>query len=60
MDFAVAGVQIRYLPSTRSTTCCGRLLEQLFKITAEAVVEKSVAVEDRWMTDMHQFLMLPV
>ena len=29
---------------------------QLFKITVEATMDKSVAVEDRWMTDMQQFL----
>ena len=29
---------------------------QLFKINAEAVVDELVVVDDKWMTDMHQFL----
>ena len=29
---------------------------QIFKIIAEAVTDESVAVEDKWRTDMHQVL----
>ena len=29
---------------------------ELFKITVEVAIDESVAGENKWMTDMHQFL----
>ena len=29
---------------------------ELFKVTAETVVDETVTGEDKWLTDMHQFL----
>ena len=29
---------------------------ELFKVTVEVVVDKTVVGEDKWLTDMHQFL----
>ena len=29
---------------------------ELFRITTELAIESTVAEEDKWLTDMHQFL----
>ena len=57
MQYAVSDYLSQLESSESSNGVYDEFLDvELFKITVEAAIDESVAGEDKWMMDMHQFL----
>ena len=61
MDINIARIRIRNIPPTGDGEAGDRVRDdfpdaELFKVTTDTVVDDTVASEDIWLINMHQFL----